>query len=99
MKSELIVALEKENILLNNEQIDKFLLFASLLKEWNEKINLTAILKDNDIIHKHFIDSLLCTKIDLNWQGKKVIDVGTGAGFPGIPLKILFGDAISLTLF
>lgn len=60
-----------------------------LLIEWNEKINLTAITEFNDVIVKHFIDSLSVMKI-IDIEEQKIIDVGTGAGFPGIPLKIMF---------
>ena len=83
------------NINLNDEKIEKFLKYKEMLKEWNEKINLTAIVEDNDIIIKHFIDSLTIEK----YVGEKIrlIDVGTGAGFPGIPLKIVKSN-IELTL-
>ena len=57
-----------------------------MLLEWNEKINLTAITEENDIIIKHFVDSLTIAKYFKD--NDKIIDVGTGAGFPGIPLKI-----------
>ena len=62
-----------------------------LLLECNEKINLTAINEEDDIILKHFIDSLTITKYIE--QGKSIVDVGTGAGFPGIPVKIAREDA------
>ena len=58
-----------------------------LLLEWNEKINLTAIIEQNDIILKHFIDSITINKYIE--QSNSIIDIGTGAGFPGIPLKIM----------
>ena len=58
-----------------------------LLLEWNEKINLTAITEQNDIILKHFIDSITINKYIE--QSNSIIDIGTGAGFPGIPLKIM----------
>lgn len=89
--------MEKYNLLkdefsLTNEQINKFVQYASLLKEWNKKFNLTAIDNDRDIIIKHFYDSLLCTKAWTDFSGKKFIDIGTGGGFPGLPLKILNPD-------
>ena len=66
-----------------------------LLIEWNEEINLTAITEPKEVIIKHFIDSLsIWGEIKDN---SKIIDVGTGAGFPGIPLKI-YNDTINLTL-
>ena len=75
---------------LNEEMLDKFYNYKKLVVEWNEKINLTAITEDLEFIVKHFIDSLTINKyIEEN---KNIIDIGTGAGFPGIPLKILNKD-------
>jgi 16S rRNA (guanine527-N7)-methyltransferase len=99
MKNKLTRALKKEGIDLSTTQIEKFVLFSDLLKEWNKKMNLTALDEDEDIIYKHFLDSLLCLKTGLNWKGRNIIDIGTGAGFPGIPLKIFLEDQIHLTLF
>ncbi len=82
-------------ILLEEKQINQFYQYMQLLLEWNQKINLTAITKPEEIILKHFIDSVTIAKyIEKN---AKVVDVGTGAGFPGIPLKILRED-IEITL-
>lgn len=81
---------KKINIELNDEMIEKFFLYKKLLLEWNEKINLTAITDDTEILIKHFIDSLTIEKYIP--QNAKMIDVGTGAGFPGIPLKIVRPD-------
>ena len=69
------------------EQMDKFYKYMNLLIEWNEKMNLTAIIEPSEIILKHFIDSITILK-DIK-DGSTVVDVGTGAGFPGIPLKII----------
>ena len=77
-------------ILLKEEQIEKFYIYMQLLLEWNEKINLTAIIEPEEIILKHFVDSMTIAK-NIN-KNSKVIDVGTGAGFPGIPLKIIRED-------
>lgn len=83
------------NYNLTNEQINQFYLYMLELLEWNKKINLTAIIEPNEIIRKHFVDSLTILKyIDKN---SKIIDIGTGAGFPGIPLKIA-ESSISMTL-
>ena len=83
---ELTEKTQKMEITLNKEQQEQFYTYMNLLLEWNKKINLTAITEPRDIIIKHFIDSLTIMKYIEN--EKKVIDIGTGAGFPGIPLKI-----------
>lgn len=83
------------NINFSVEQLDKFYKYMQLLIEWNEKMNLTAITEPEEIILKHFIDSLTILK-DIN-DNSKVVDVGTGAGFPGIPLSIMKQD-IKITL-
>lgn len=77
----------KIGIELTENNMEKFYNYMNLLLEWNEKINLTAIIEPNDIILKHFIDSVTINKYLLDKN--KIIDIGTGAGFPGIPLKIL----------
>ncbi len=77
--------------------MDKFDIYQKLLIEWNEKMNLTAITKPEEIKVKHFEDSLTCLKTGYIKDGDAVIDVGTGAGFPGVPIK--FGnDTVKLTL-
>lgn len=79
--------LKEIDIVLNEEQETMFFKYMNLLLEWNEKINLTAIIEPQEIILKHFVDSLTISKKIKD--GESVVDVGTGAGFPGIPLKIL----------
>lgn len=79
--------LKEFNIKINDEQIKKFMNYMNLLLEWNEKINLTAITQPEEVKLKHFVDSLTVLKY-IN-DDDKVIDIGTGAGFPGIPLKIM----------
>ena len=86
---------EKYNIKLNETQINQFFIYYNFLVEENEKYNLTAITKPLEVIVKHFVDSILPYK-DIK-ENSLLIDVGTGAGFPGIPLKILRND-IELTL-
>lgn len=81
---------------INQTQVKQFTLYMELLKEWNKKINLTAIEDNKEIIIKHFIDSLSILPYVQN-KKQKLIDVGTGAGFPGIPLKIVNSD-IDVTL-
>lgn len=80
---------------LTDAQLDRFVKYANLLVEWNNNINLTAITDDEGIVTKHFLDSL--TALLTGKISGSVIDVGTGAGFPGIPLKIARPD-IHLTL-
>lgn len=75
------------NIELTEEQVEKYYKYMNLLLEWNEKINLTAIIEPKEIILKHFIDSLTIEKHIK--ENEKLIDVGTGAGFPGIPISII----------
>ncbi len=81
---------KKFNIELTDQMIEQFMKYKSLLKEWNEKINLTAITDDREIIIKHFVDSLTIVKYIP--ENAYLIDVGTGAGFPGIPVKIFRKD-------
>lgn len=76
-------------IQISSQQLDQFELFFRELKEWNKSFNLTAIENDDEIVEKHFYDSLLAAKIDIWTIDSKLVDIGTGAGFPGIPLKIL----------
>lgn len=87
MKTLLKNACNELNLKIDDNQIDEFLKYKQLLLEWNEKINLTAITDDKEIILKHFVDCLtVCKFIDFN--NKTFIDVGTGAGFPALPIKI-----------
>lgn len=93
----LVNALAKENVTLNDTQISQFEKYFQLLIEWNKKMNLTAITEPKEVAIKHFYDSItFLFHTDIKEYGK-VIDVGTGAGFPGIPLKIMRPD-IQLTL-
>lgn len=75
------------HISLSREQTEQFFNYMQLILEWNEKINLTAITEPTEILQKHFIDSL--TIYPYLTEKRTIIDVGTGAGFPGIPLKIV----------
>lgn len=72
---------------LKTGQAAQFLTYLELIKKWNNKINLTSITEDKEIVVKHFLDSL--TVSDFINDGSQVIDIGTGAGFPGVPLSIV----------
>ena len=78
---------KKHKIMLSGKQEKQFYQYMLLLLEWNRKMNLTAITKQEDIILKHFIDCM--TVLPYLEQKTKIIDIGTGAGFPGIPIKIM----------
>ncbi|KNY29732.1 16S rRNA (guanine(527)-N(7))-methyltransferase RsmG [Pseudobacteroides cellulosolvens] len=94
---DMLIAGSKEySVLLTDSQIGELIKYKDILKEWNQKINLTAIEDDKEIIIKHFIDSLSIIPY-LENKEIKLIDVGTGGGFPGIPIKIAF-DKINVTL-
>lgn len=76
----------------NEDKYEKFIKYMRLVQEWNEKINLTAITEDDEFIKKHFIDCIKAFKSDQMKEANSIIDVGTGAGFPGIPIAIMRDD-------
>lgn len=82
-----IEELKKRNIILNEHMLSQLETYAAYLKEYNEKVNLTAITERDEVFDKHFFDSLLL--VDRQLTGT-LVDVGTGAGFPGVVLKIAF---------
>ena len=88
---------DENEIALDEVQLEKFEDYAKILVEWNEKINLTAITEPEEIAVKHFIDSLTVLKAFNIKKNASIIDVGTGAGFPSVPLKIVRDD-IQLTM-
>lgn len=89
--------LEKLDITLSDKQIEQFMKYYELLVEWNSFMNLTAITDFDEVCKKHFVDSVSLIKaMDLSKE-ISVIDIGTGAGFPGIPLKIVFPN-LKMTL-
>ena len=83
--------LEKSNIKLEDSKIDILLEYLRLLTEKNKVMNLTAIREEKEILEKHFIDSLLLSELFLHTD-KKIIDIGTGAGFPGLVLAVVFPE-------
>lgn len=83
-------AFDKLDLSLTDEQAEQFLHYYELLIKKNQVMNLTAITEFNDVVLKHFLDSLMICKLQ-KLEGK-LIDVGTGAGFPGVPLKIIYPD-------
>ena len=92
-------ACQDVNLTFDESKFNSFITYMKLLQEWNKKINLTSIIEDEQIIKKHFIDCIKIFKLKEITNGlvtsgskekcKRIIDIGTGAGFPGIPMKIM----------
>jgi 16S rRNA (guanine527-N7)-methyltransferase len=82
-------ACNNEGLEFNEKKYGSFMRYKDLIKEWNQKINITAIKEDEEIVKKHFIDSIKVFKFKELKHAKNVIDIGTGGGFPGIPMKIM----------
>ena len=93
----LVPKCERFGLILGGEAIERLEAYGNLLLEWNEKINLTAITEPQEVLYKHFYDCLLFFDAVAVKSGAEIIDVGTGAGFPGVVLKIARPD-IKVTL-
>ncbi|MCH5138583.1 16S rRNA (guanine(527)-N(7))-methyltransferase RsmG [Clostridiaceae bacterium UIB06] len=85
-------ALSDVKLHFDEDTYNKFMQYKDMIKDWNEKINLTAIVEDEQIVKKHFIDCIKIFKFSPLKEAKSIIDIGTGAGFPGIPIKIIKKD-------
>lgn len=100
LKKILFDEISKLNISLSEYQAEQFICFFDLLIQWNKVMNLTGITEYKEVVQKHFIDSLSIVKAfdqEYFYEGTSMIDIGTGAGFPGIPLKIAFPN-LKITL-
>lgn len=91
-KQQMETELKYADVTLTDRQMEQFYRYYELLNEWNQVMNLTAITEMTEVVTKHFVDSLALKKVIMNLESEtfSVADVGTGAGFPGIPLKIAF---------
>lgn len=96
-KSKLTEIFSQAHLSVSDEQYERLYQYSEMLVDWNKKVNLTAILSPADISQKHFLDSILPFSLFEIKKGARLIDVGTGAGFPSCPLKI-FRDDIKITL-
>ncbi len=88
----LVTGAKEIGIKIGDSELEKFKLYSQLIKEWNEKINLVSCPDEGELYRLHFLDSLMCS-IGYDFQGNwRVIDLGSGAGFPAVPLKICFPE-------
>jgi 16S rRNA (guanine527-N7)-methyltransferase len=97
LKEKLLKGAAELGVTLGDDVIDRLLAYKDFLQEYNKRVNLTAIIEDEEIVVKHFLDSLtILPEMDI-YHGAKVVDIGTGAGFPGLVLKVVRGS-LDLTL-
>ncbi|WP_330361438.1 16S rRNA (guanine(527)-N(7))-methyltransferase RsmG [Butyrivibrio sp. VCB2006] len=97
--AQMLEDLKSFNVELSDKQLDQFNTYFELLVKWNEIMNLTAITEFEDVCKLHFVDSISASPyFDFNAKDYSLIDIGTGAGFPGIPLKIVYPH-LHVTLF
>ncbi len=85
-------ACKKVGLTFDEDKYNKFMKYKEMIQEWNEKINLTTITEDSEIVQKHFIDSINIFNFKFLKNSKNLIDVGSGAGFPGLPIKVVNSD-------
>lgn len=90
-KEQFINALKEKGIILSDKQLKQFEIYFHTLVEWNEKMNLTAITDEEDVYLKHFYDSLT-PSFEFEFKDQSLCDIGAGAGFPSIPLKIIYPE-------
>lgn len=76
----------------DQKTLQKFETYMQLVLDWNQKVNLTSITNEREFVIKHFVDSILCAELPALAKAKTIIDIGTGAGFPGIPLALIYPD-------
>lgn len=96
-RAELASAAAEAGLMLRQDQLERMSRFQQLVLDWNQRINLTRIVDDREMAVKHFVDSLMLVRYIPMSRTTRIVDVGSGAGFPGIPLK-LWDDSLSLTL-
>ena len=89
---QLIEALDDMNIAYNEDMLRQFQRYMELILEWNDKVNLTSITQPEEFVKKHYVDSIAICAFTQMKEARSIIDVGTGAGFPGIPLAILYPE-------
>ena len=90
-EKQFIESLKEKGIVLTDRQLKQFRQYFKILVEWNQKMNLTAITKEEDVYLKHFYDSISIA-FDFPFSNQSIVDIGAGAGFPSIPLKIIYPD-------